>query len=1728
MKPVRRRAVLLGVAVVLVIAGVLLARRHEVIAALLPRIVSNATGYDVAIGSERIGTSHAALLNVRVTNKGELVLAARRVDVWYSLRDLLPGSHHRFGVTAIAIDHPQLVLARNADRGYNITFPQSRAQPLQPPSYPNGVPFDLTVRIRNGTGALQAPAAIDPAARNIRITNVSLDAAIDTAARTHYALHGAFVESKLQPFTALGTIDETRGYAMHHAYAASVPLAAIANYFIDSQAARILAGTASNVDVRAYALDVRPNEPVAYHLGGGLDLSGGSIQIAGLAQPLMRIGGRLQIVDDAFFSTGLAAVLGRTPVFVSGGIFDFSDPQYRLGIVAQGDLSDLRKTFSFSRDEAIAGRAAAHVVVEGALAQPVVLAHLDAAHATYRTLPLDRVHANIAFKIGTLYLAPVEAQVHGAAVSLRGALDIGDAVRSKLALHVDGPARALPYLGTLIGNEPLVADALLAGDGLSFSGFGALASTRGLDRAAAALRVDRNGIVDVAPFWFSTERGTIAGEYHLNRSNDTSAFWIDGSHVALDTPLEPGAYGQLLPAMPPLRGTLDRIALECGGPSGTRAIVGGALDAHALNIAGTQISTLHAQFAGTLNDAAVSPVVATGPWGSLDGSGALSLHALAVRGRYSGRLEGLRSYLGDPTASGGVRGTAALAIEPGRITIQGSDLALTDAFVHGLRVQRASGTIGVENGVLHVYNANAQISGGSIVTAGRYDRGMAIVADRVDGAHLLGLPLDAGTVSASGTLSGGSPLPHFVGGVVVRGGRVQQYDVSGSGLLALSGDAAHLDNVVGALDGTYALAHGDVTALTSGQPAYAVSANVPAGDVTRALHTLALPTYYSDGSYSAQLAIDGRGLNPRAHGPLDVGAGSVNGLDFINGRALLTASRQGAVARNGSVDIGDTHLTFAGGEYPRISGIVVRSSDAHFEDFNNFFDTGDTLAGRGSFRFDVVSQRYRISSNGAVNVAGLRYRNLPIGDTRANWSSAHNRLAGSLVVGGDQGTLHANGAITFAPSPQWYRVLQRSNYDVALDVKNLDTSTWVAALGFPEIPLTGRLAANATIAGTYPHFTVKGNASLQDGTLWRLPIEQANLAFANVGDRVRVDSGSLVAPGLIATLSGDTGIRMSDKLNLDVYLNSTDVPKLVAQLFHITVPIGGDFESTVNLRGTLAKPAFSAAFDASDASAYGVKIPSIFGSLVWDRAHDTLELRNAGAQFERGDVSLAGTLPLQLLPFGVGPSKAPISFDLALNGLDPSVFDTLFGHGTKTGGAIDGALAIGGVVGDPRISGRFVLVNGSYVSDLEQTPITKIAANLSFDRTQATVDRLFANFGRGTLDASGRISFKNGASFQVLAKANNAQLTIPALGSGALDGSIALARVAPALATLGGDLTLHDATIPFSAFLAATQANNGGTGGLPLNVGFDMNLNAGKNVRVRGSGYGAGLDIGATGGVHLAGTLREPTLAGRFSSTSGTLTYFDRAFRVQDARVVFNPADGIIPTLAATGTTHVSNPNPRTGFTSADVTIDVNGPINQLRVAFSSNPPGYTNEQILAMIAPFSSLIGGVAFTPAGTNQSINGITPYGALNPVPGAQSIGPSSTATVGQEAFNVLNAQFTAGVLAPFETALSKTLGVNDVNLNVDYYGNVGFSVTRLLGKTVNFIYSQSFGIPSRYEAGLQLVGSRSTSAQLSFFWTTGPQRLFETPGGTFSSNSRVVVGQPLQGSSGFSFTLQRLYW
>lgn len=1707
-----------------------------------------ATGYSIRAGELRIGRTETVLSDVHVARRGEPLLDAARVGLTYDLRDLLPGSRHRFGLLGIDVDRPTLTLVRHRDGSFNFNVPAGAARPQRR----SPVPLRFALRIRDGRIVLREPFAYDASARELRAVGVTMDGNVDSAAVTHYRLGGAFEEGGLEPFTVMGRVDAPAGYAIHRARARIFPLRALANYFADTPEVRILHATGRDFDARLYAIAGEQAQPAAYHSSLTLDVSDARLAMRVLAAPVERLSGRVQVVDDAFFVRGASAMLGGIPLRIDGGAYDLTgkltgQPQLRLGVEGSGDLSGLRQAFAFARDQPISGRARLGVLVGGAISNPVIVARVHAAHAAYRAMPFDDLRARVVYNSNAVALAPLQADYSGVNMSLRGILGLGRITRSDFVLHVRAPASRLEYLNELLGDEPIVADAALTGEDLRFDVTGSAASLRGTDRVAALIAMHPNGTAAVTPFWLHTEGGRLDGGYVLDRPDDTSAFWIAGRGLRLHVPASPTFAGLSLPAMPPIDGRNVNVAFA-GGGSGKHTVLAGTIGTGIATIAGVPMYRISADLAGSLRTLATNEVTAAGPWGSFGGSGEFSPRGFAAYGGYRGTLEGLQPYLGSAiTGHGALNGTVGIAIEPARIVVSGINLAMEGASLRGVPVTRADLTLAVEGSTLRLLSARARAAGGEVVAAGSFSLADArrastvqrldLVASALQASQLrgIGLPLTAGTLSATGALAAGSPLPRFEGAVSIRRSRLDRFALSGNGDVALSGNAVTLSHTLGALGGAYTEVNGTIGDLTSGSPAYALNADVPAAAVAPTLRSFGISgfgNYPLDGTFNARLRIEGRGARPIIGGDVAVPGGELNGLPFINGSANLSADPAGVTISDGAVLVGTTAARFTADARPNDNAVHLDAARADLADFNNFFDTGDTLAGHGKVRLLAAGRATEISSSGDVDVRGFRYRNLPIGDTRAVWTSAHNTIRGTLAVGGTEGRLRAGGSVSLTGLAAGD--LTRARFDLSAAVKSLDLALWLPALGMQQVPITGRASGSATLHGRFPDLELRGNASIRDGTVGSLTLERADLAVHAARRRMVIDRAEMATPELTASATGSLGLEKSEPLDVRVHAQTEHLAALAYRFTRRRVPVSGFFESTLDIGGTYKSPSFSAGFDANDVRLYGVAIASLFGELRLKSR--SLVLSNAGATFARGDVTLAGSLPLTLSPFGLAAAHEPLNFDLDLVGVDPAVFDAAFGNGTHLGGLVDGHIGLSGTIGRPLIVGRLALSHGSYASDLERVPITAIAAALSFDHASATLSHATARLGGGTVTLSGQMEFPKGFSAEGLSlrgrgTARGAQLDLPAYGAGTLDAKVAVTKAPTSAAVLSGGVTLSNAVLPFSAFLkAAGQSASLGAAALPLT--FDLDATAGRNVRVRGNGYGAGLDIGATGSVHLGGTLAAPALSGTVGSTGGTLTYFDRAFRVQQGTVEFTPSEGIVPTLRAVATTNVVNPDPdraRNPYGSADITITVNGQIPALKIDLTSNPAGYSRDEILGLIAPFGGFVNGIAFSRQSmlARQQPGGFAPLGALSPIPEV-NLEQRNTITVGQEAFNLLNAQFTAGLLAPVESALGAGLGLTSVNLTLGYYGNVGVTATRLLGKAVSLVYAVTFGVPQIQSFGVMLQPNEETSARLNFFYQSGPTKLLQLPNSPVGYNAGYVIAQPLIGNSGFSLTLQRYFW
>jgi TamB, inner membrane protein subunit of TAM complex len=1751
-----RRAVIVAAAVAAVLV-VVIAARHAITRAVLQTVLSGATGYQVTIGGQTLGTRHAVLFDVHVVKNGDPVLDAQRVDVDYALRDIFPGGQHRFGFAAIAIQKPVLTITRHADG--TLTFNRTGGTSGTPPAPTRkaAAPLYFTARIREGTIRLidAAPLQRDLAYQSIE--NVSIDASVKSDARTTAKVDGVLVARRAPgapiaryPLSERTVIDVQRGIALNRITARELPMRGALGFFIHSKSFRFDDGVLDDVDARYYALAPKAGDEFAYKLGGGAHLRGGALYVSALAHEIRDVDAPLVITDDAIATTSVTAAIDGIPVRGRGAMYSlFSAPTFRLAFAASSDLHDVRSLFTFLAKMPLRGGSHFETLLASSLSKPLIRTRFSAPHLSYDKYPADAVDGLIDYYDGAITFGGVSARYGSVNLGLGGRVILGQDGKNDILIAVNaaGAGSSLPYADMLAPDANVIATVLLnEPPGEAFNARGTIGAV-GRTTGAGTFSVDQKGVGEFGPLAFTRSNGeSFAGAFELERPISQSAGWIHARNFRLaDVRKAATLPGGIAAAIPPIAGVID--GDFAGGGSPDTFGIAGTMRGRDLRYGPYALGSGTVRLGGSFSDIRLSANLA-GPLGRFSGEGAYDGDVFALQGDYDGRLESLRPFIADATAQGAVHGPIRATIGKNRIVVQTTGAELPGARIRGVAVDRVAGTLAVDDGkTLRLIAADGSLGGGQVVAS---DAGgpFLVSAPAVPVAALrgAGLPLQAGTLAFFGLADIRGRSPSFDGLVGVEDGRAAGYPISGGADLALAGGTANVRRGVAALGTTYGTFGGRVYGIGAKGAdalAYDLNAQVPIGDVGEVRRALRLPVKYLEGSFSADVRVRGNGARPRIGGEVAVPEGSYNGLAFRDARAGVAITTSSIAASRGVVTVGSTRAnvdaaaSIARGAF----SVDVRSANANLADFDDYFDEAETLAGQGPVALMFANDGVATRTSGHVNVTGFRYRRFTFGTTDATWSQRGGTVAAALNVRGAHGALRANGSMAPASGGP-VRAIEDASYRANVSAQQVDLATWLPPFGITA-PLLGQVSANGTIAGRWPRLGVSGDATLANGSIFGYKVVAASAHARSAGDRVSIAGSALDLGFARFDATGSFGFSTAAPLALSVRAQSPDVAKALAAVYPKgpRYDVGGALTANALIGGSLAKPRATVGFEMTNARYKTLAIPRVLGNVGYDGK--TLNVNDAEATFAKGNVVVTGLLPLTLEPLGV-TRDAPLSFSVAVSGLDLAPFAPFVpGPHTKLGGTADGRLSIEGTPAAPRVAGTIALANGMYVSDLDRAAITNANAQLAFSGTSVALQALHANVGGGTLDGGGRLDLplpgaKTG-NYAIGLTAHGARVDSPTYGRGVVDGTMRLRSATPK-PVLSGDVTLSNASIPIlsiyrSASGGAGGGGSAGGGGLPFDVALDVIAHAGKNVRVQASSpY---IDIGTTGTLDLTGSLSAPKLAGVLTATpGGVFSTYNRAFRVQQAAVAFNPQNGLLPYIDLRAYAHVTNPDPdptRNSVGSADITVSVDGPADELAagtgsvIQYSSNPP-YSQEQIIGLLLD-ASVFGAVNF-----GQQQNGTTLRGApgeSNPLlpPGVTAY-QAGVINFNQEAFSVLNGQLTQRFLAPVERIFTGRFGLTDFELTVDYGGGVGYNALKQIGKRdVYASFGQTLSRPVRTQFGFTARPDATTSVQFSYFTQNGVPAITSNANGTsaFTGTQRLQGIQPVSNRQGFTFSIVRKY-
>jgi hypothetical protein len=1592
------RGAVVGAAVILAIAAIIYAFRIPVAQFALAKGLGAATGTSVSIGRLSLRSGHAVVTDVRVNGHGAPLAYIPRAEVAYSLRDALPGSKHLYGLHALTIYNPQITVVHNPDGSYNLP-----RMPKGGPARKNATPMNFTMRVIGGSLSVTDKTRIDPQARHLTIANIDVAANVNTGTRTQYAASMDYTDgAALYPIRGHGNIDYVNGLNDQQWTAAHLPLPQLINFALNNTTLRLRAGFLDNVNARYYGAITA----TAY-------LRGGRVSVQGVNVPIENVHGPLDVTSAALTTPQIDASIAGAPIRINGAIFDLAHPKFRLVVHARGDVARLKNLTTAAAHLPLRGPISLAFLVEGSVRTPLALILTHSPEIDYRAMPLRDPNGLIAFDGRTATILNFGVRYGGFTLAARGRIALAKQHNAVEALAtVTGPSDELPYVSSLFPGLTLNGTVLANGDSLKrIDTHGILDGTRSGGTLASTFSLASNGVGSVV-----LHSPRLLATVALDRPHGAVDALVHANDFAITPTAGAALPGLPVKAMPAISGTVagDIFASQQRGALGMMGNVR-LRDAQYGKIA---IANADARFAGAPGNVRVAYLNASGNFGSVRANGTIAgTNHIALEGRYSGSLAQISQMTGGTLpAQGVVDAPIALVYTGGTSVAQIHDARFTGASIRGVPLEGLSATIGasIPQRDIRVYAARAQVAhGGSALAQGSIGNGGHVAFS------VSQFPVASGYASAAGVANGSLSSPNVTGALLVSNARYLNYPVGGAAAFTYAnGTAGVRDAMIDAgpalvaADGTVYPAY-DLNATASGLFSYSVF----------------------QGSVDANVHVGGSGASPVVAGTLDSPEGNVHGLAYRDLRASINGTPRDMNIRNGAVDIGSTALTFDAAVAPGTVDASLNAPRADLADFNDYFDTADTLGGSGRVAMNVAMTPYSLDSSGSVNLRNLRFKRFDIGNTVANWNTSGRQTNVAASVGGAHGSARIAG--TIAPATK--------TIALKATARNIDLSNWLPLLGFNQ-PVTGYIDADAALRGSYPEIALNAHANLRDGTVGRVHIERASVAADALNGRGHITQAIVQVPYLLAQGSGTFGLHRGDPLALSVRATSPDIGKLAQTFSGKPNQIAGALDTTLRVGGTATNPNANDVLTISQLRYAKLTVPRVQAAMNIDKRR--VALTQGRVDLKKGFITASGDLPLH------PKASDRVALALGAKNVDLSDFGGVLPQGTRVAGALNGALRVGGTMQSPLLDGTMTLRKGYFVGPIDQNPVSAMNADLVFSGTTIALNNVQANVGGGKLAMTGTASVPTlrdvrALSFRSHVVTTNAQINSPQYFRGKLDADVnAYRNPGDKLATIAGTVNVPSARIPLTLFWNPHAPKK--APGPPLPLAFNLQANVGEDVRVQSPN----VDVGAQGAVTVTGTMANPQLGGNIVSTGGTVDFF-RRFTIQSADVTFNPSNGFWPVIDATADTQVDDP-----LTYIQLSVNGLAP-NNMHLTFNSDPQ-YSETQIMALLSGLG-----------GSGKGTGGFTLGGEVQNL-----------------ALGQVQSLFTRDIFEPLDVGIGNALGLQNLQITDDFTSGFGISAVKAFGKHVTAVFAENLGEPKEQSLSLEAHHGTSTAFNLMLYSVQDP--------------------------------------
>lgn len=256
-----------------------------------------------------------------------------------------------------------------------------------------------------------------------------------------------------------------------------------------------------------------------------------------------------------------------------------------------------------------------------------------------------------------------------------------------------------------------------------------------------------------------------------------------------------------------------------------------------------------------------------------------------------------------------------------------------------------------------------------------------------------------------------------------------------------------------------------------------------------------------------------------------------------------------------------------------------------------------------------------------------------------------------------------------------------------------------------------------------------------------------------------------------------------------------------------------------------------------------------------------------------------------------------------------------------------------GTIAKPLINGRVELHNASVNYTEIPNGITNANGVIQFNGDRAAVQNLTAEVGGGKLNVRGYATYGAEPRFGLRANATNVRVR-PQTGVSLLaDANLQLTggmQTSMVTGTVTVNQITYAPTSDFGSILsraAPPVQNVGGPSPLLDNMKLDVQVRTSPSLSVQAA-MAENLELSAN--LQVRGTASQPGILGRVTITEGQLLFFSSTYTVNTGTISFYNPIRIEPIL---------NLNLETQAQGVDVVLRVTGPIDNMNLSYTSDPP---------------------------------------------------------------------------------------------------------------------------------------------------------------------------------------------